>query len=160
MHCKLGFAIAAVPFILFSASSVALAAPAKVCDLMTREAAAAILGSPVKAGREEVIGAGTAQCVFETTTGSQSVYAGWMDPKALMGVTAAAALRVAQMDKSQTSESISGIGEAALFSTSAMESKVTVLYRERLILVGTVSSKNPGLKAALIQAAKQIMGKM
>ena len=160
MRSKFGLAIAAVPLFLFNTSSVAFAAPAKVCDLMTGETAAAVLGRPVKAGREEVIGAGTAQCVFETPNGSQSVYAGWMDPKALMGVTAAAALKVAQMDKSQTSESISGIGEAALFSASAMESKVTVLYRERLILVGTVSSKNPGVKAALIQAAKQIMGKM
>ncbi len=54
--------------------------------------------------------------VLETPNGSQSVYAGWMDPKALMGVTAAAALKVAQVDKC--------------------------------------------VKAALIQAAKQIMGKM
>jgi hypothetical protein len=160
MRSKPGLTLAALPFILFNASSPALAAPAKACDLMTRETAAAVLGSPVKAGREEAIAAGTAQCVFESANGSQSVYAGWMDPKALMGVTAAAAFKVAQMDKSQAPESISGMGDAAIFSASATESKVTILYHERLILVGTVSSKNPGVKAALIQTAKQIMGKM
>jgi hypothetical protein len=160
MRSKSGLTIAAVPLILLTACSPTLAAPATPCDLITREAAAAVFGGPVAAGREEKIAAGTAQCVFDGPGSNHSIYAGWMDPKALMGVPAAAAFKVAQMDKSQPSESISGIGEAALFSTSAMESKVTILYRERLILVGTVGSKNPGVKAALIQAAKQIIGKM
>jgi hypothetical protein len=64
------------------------------------------------------------------------------------------------LDKSKAHESISGLGEAAILNASPADSTLSILYKGRIVIVSTVGSKNAGIKAALIQTARQILGKI
>jgi len=157
MRCKSALYIAAVLFVVLETSGVALAAPATACNLLTQQAAAAISGGPVAPGIGADTGGGDI-CDFNGSTSTVSV--GLIDTKTY-GLSPAAVFKIAvQPSPGQSSESISGLGETSLFLASPTDSSIAILYHAKILVVGATDSKNPGLKAALIQAARQILGKM
>jgi len=157
MRCKSALYIAAVLLIVFESSSLALAAPATACKLLTQQAAAAIAGESVAPGIGADTGGGDI-CEFNSSSGQVSV--GVIDTKTY-GMAPAAVFKISvQPSPGQTSEPVAGLGETCLFLASPADSSVAVLYRARILLISAQGSKNPGLKAALVQAARQILGKM
>jgi hypothetical protein len=160
MRHKSGLYVAATLLCMFEYSGVALAAPAKACNLMTRQAAAAIFGGPVDPG----VGGDTSVgdiCEYNGPGSHQQVSVGLIDTKTY-GLSPAAVFKIAtaQASTGHTSETISGLGESNLFIASPTDSSISVLYHAKILTVGATGSKNPGLKAALVQAARQILGKM
>jgi hypothetical protein len=88
------------------------------------------------------------------------VTVGLIDAKSY-GLAPATVFKMAvKPDPGQTTEPAPGLGETGLYFTSPAESTVAVLYRAKVLTISVQSSKNPGLKAALVQAARQILGKM
>jgi hypothetical protein len=67
--------------------------------------------------------------------------------------------RPSALDKSKAHESISGLGEAPILNASPADSTLSILYKGRIVIVSAVGSKNPGLKAVLVQTAKQILAR-
>lgn len=162
MFLKSNILAAPVLLTLVTSCFVARAAEPKTCDLMTRQQAAAIAGVAVEAGAEQHVMEGASMCMFSASgpTG-QTVSLGVMGKDAFFGATAAAAFKIATTPKrGDTAESIPGLGEAAVLVTSSTESTLNVLFHDRIINVDATGSKNAGLKAALIGAAKTALGKM
>jgi hypothetical protein len=148
--------------LIISASFAAHAAEPKVCDLMTRAQATAIAGAPVDAGAEQNLTKGASMCLFSATgTGGQTVSVGVMGKDAFQGASAAVAFKTAtRAGIGDKAESISGLGEVAVLVTSAGDSSLSVLYHDRIINVDATGSQTPGLRAALIAAAKIAIGKL
>lgn len=157
MRRKSALYIAALLFVIFEPAGAAFAAPATACNLLSQQAAAAIAGESVAPGIGADTGGGDV-CEFNSSTGQVSV--GLIDTKTY-GMAPAAVFKIAvQPSPGQTSEPVAGLGETSLFFASPADSSVSVLYHAKILVVSAQGSKNPGLKAALIQTARQILGKM
>jgi hypothetical protein len=166
MYGKIGLCTAAVSLILFGASPAVRAAPAKACDLMTQQAAAAITGHPVAPGLEEDIGTAI-NCKFDAAEGGQVVSVGVLDPKD-MGASPQAVFQITvdggKAQPGTTSETIPGLGENAFYTdaspgTAVADSTLSVLYHGKILVLdlnglAPDNSQNPDRKAALVQAAK------
>jgi len=149
--------LAAVSLVLLAASSAAIAAPLRVCDLMTQQTAAGIFGGPVAPGRIEMSSPGVADCRFDSKGGGSSEI-GVMDTK-LTGMPVAAMYKVlaTNPDPGHSLESISGLGEAAVLNKGPDDMTLSVLFHDKILIVSATGSKNPGVKAALIAAARQAL---
>jgi hypothetical protein len=147
-------------FIVVGPSS-ALAGP-KTCDLISAQTAAAIFGGPTGPGTEQVIAAAGRQCVFETNGGGE-VALGLMD-KANMAALGAKPADIPRMlnepQPGQHTETIPSLGEWNTLIASPADSSLYVLQHGYLLTLSASGSKNPGLKAALVQAAKQAIAKL
>jgi hypothetical protein len=160
MRYKSGLYIAAALVVIFETSGVALGAPATACKLLTQQAAAAISGFAVAPGIGADTGGGDI-CEFNGLAGGGQVSVGLIDTKSYGVATPAAVFKIAvQPSPGQTSEPVSGLGETSLYLTSPTDSSVAVLYHAKILMVSAQGSKNPGLKAALVQAARKILGKI
>ena len=161
MCFKSDISVAPLLLILLSASSLHAVEP-KMCDLMTRQQAAAIAGGPVDAGAEQSLMKGAAMCLFSAVgSGDQTVSVGVMSKDSFYGASAAAAFKAATAPKrGDTNESIPGLGEAAVLVTSGGDSSLSILYHDRIVNVDATGSKNRSLRAALIDAAKTVLGKL
>jgi hypothetical protein len=157
MRSKSALTIAAASFLIFETSGAALAAPTTACSLLSQQAAAAISGGPVAPGIGADTGGGDI-CDFNGAVSKVSV--GLIDTKTY-GLAPAAVFKIAvNPDPGQTSQPVPGLGETSLFLSAPADSSVAVLYHGKILIVGATDTKNPGLKAALIQAARQILGKL
>jgi hypothetical protein len=145
-------------FVVCGIAGSALAAPGKACSLMTQQAAAAVYGAPVQAGVEDPHGTATTNCVFNGT-GHLSV--GTIDLK-VMGIPPAMYGSMFQPAPGYTNTPISGLGDRAIFSTmpAPADSALWILARDKILVLDAAGSNNPNIKAALIGAAKQIVGKL
>jgi hypothetical protein len=139
--------------------SNAVAAPAKACDLINQQAATAIFGAPVGAGVEDMDSPSGNECRFNRPSGNASAYAGWMDASTF-GSDPAAMLKVTLQQPGAQVVPVPGFGQAGYYVTSGTESSVSILYHGKIVMVGTVGSTNPGLKAAILAAVKQFMAKL
>ena len=159
MRYKSGLYIAAALVVIFETSGVALGAPATACKLLTQQAAAAISGFVVAPGIGADTGGGDI-CEFNGLAGGGQVSVGLID-KILWGRDPRRGLQDrSSAEPRQTSEPVSGLGETSLYLTSPTDSSVAVLYHAKILMVSAQGSKNPGLKAALVQAARKILGKI
>jgi hypothetical protein len=172
MYGKIWLRTAAVLPILLGASPAVHALPAKACDLMTQQAAAAISGHPVAPGYEEDIGK-SINCKFNAAEGGQVVSVGILDPQD-MGVSPQMMFQIAvdggKGKPDTTSETIPGLGENAFYTdanpgTAVADSTLSVLHHGKILILdlnglAPNNSQNPDRKAALVQAAKQILGQM
>jgi len=155
MSCS---SFAAVLLMLLTAAA-AVAAPAKVCDLMTQQTAAAVFGAPVAPGRVEMGTPTITDCRFDANGGRDFAEIGVMENNA-MGLPASAMFKIVtttKPDPGHTVEAVSGLGEGASFNKGPEDGTLSVLYHDKILLVSATHSRNPGLKAALIQAAKQAL---
>lgn len=125
---------------------------------MTQQAAAAVFGGPVAPGRVEMGTPGMTDCRFDVNGGNDFAEIGVMDMSA-EGMPGLAMFQVltSQKEPGHTIEPVSGLGEAASFNKGPEDGTLSVLYHNKILLVSATHSKNPGLKAALIQAAKQAL---
>jgi hypothetical protein len=139
----------------------ALAAP-KTCDLISAQTAAAVFGGPTGPGTEQVIATAGRQCVFETDGGGE-VALGLMD-KANMASLGAKPADIPRMlnepQPGQHTETIPSLGEWNTFIASPADASLYVLQHGYLVTLSASGSKNPALKAALVQAARQALGKL
>jgi hypothetical protein len=156
--------IPAIPvlLILLSAHFSAHAAEPKICDLMTRQQATALAGAPVNAGQEQSITKGPSMCLYTASgSGGQTVSVGVMGKESFHGASAAVAFKAAtSAGNGDKVESIPGLGETAVLVLSADDNALNVLYHDRIINVDATGSKIPGLRAALIAAAKLVLEKL
>jgi len=140
-------------------ASQGFAQPSKVCDLMTQKQATVVFGGAVAPGRVEIATASMSDCRFDAP-GGHFAEIGVMDAKAY-GMPAAALFKAAnQPSAGHTVESISGLGEQAILVKGPEDLTLSVLYRDKILIVSTTGSKNPGLRAAMIDAARQALGKI
>jgi len=147
-----------------SAVSVAVAAQPDVANLMTQQTAAVIYGLPVLPGRPELIG----------QMGGHSIRFNGAEP---VGILDVGGVEIGVMDTRQvaegaslppqqifdiaakqpepgrTIEALQGLGQEAIYAVKDKEKSVFVLSGVKILIVSVISSKNPGAKAALIQAA-------
>ena len=157
---KTAFCALAISYPVFNATSAHAALPAKACDLMTQATATAIYGRPVAPGRYEMATVGISDCRFDGPNGGFAEI-GLMDPKG-MGMTAPDMFKLStHADPGQTVESIPGLGEAASLRKGAEDTSLFVLIHG--IMMELTSDKGSAsaaaTKAALIQAARQALGK-
>jgi len=157
MRSKFVCLFAAVLFMLLTAVA-AVAAPSKVCDLMTQQTAATVFGAPVAPGRVEMNTPGITDCQFDVHGGEGFAEIGVMENNS-MGVPSSAMFDVVskQKDPGHTIEPVSGLGDAASYNKGPDDATLSVLYHNKILIVSATHSKNPGIKAALIQAAKQAL---
>jgi len=162
MRLKSDVSVVPTLLTLLGASFAVRAAEPKMCDLMTRQEATAIAGGPVGAGVEQNLTAGASMCLFSASgSGGQTVSVGVMGKDAFYGASAATIFKISTAAKQgDVAESIPGLGESAVLVTSASDRSLSVLYHERIVNVDATGSKNPGVKAALINAAKVVLGKI
>ena len=159
MHRRPCLSLAAVVSMLLATASSGFALPSTVCDLMTQQQAATVFGSAVAPGRVEMGTASLSGCRFDTPKGDFAEI-GVMDAKA-WGMPAAALFKtLAEPSPGHTVESIAGLGESAILVKGPTDSTLSVLYHDKILLVSATGSKNPGLRAALIDAARQALGKI
>jgi hypothetical protein len=162
MHNRSCLAIAVAALAAAVASSAALAAPLKACDLISQQTAATISGVPMKPGAEQNLN-GSPGCVFDDLGSLQTVSLGIGDPKSLGASNAAEAFKLLAQpssDASETITSIAGLGEANFYRTSEQESSITILYHDKIVVVDAAGSHNPALKTALVQTARLILLKL
>jgi hypothetical protein len=146
-------------FIVFGAAPV-LAAP-KTCDLISAQTAAAIFGGPTGPGTEQVIATAGRQCVFETDGGGE-VALGLMDKANMASLNAKPAdipRLLNEPQPGQHTETIPSLGEWNTLIASPADTSLYVLQHGYLITLSASGSKNPALKASLVQAARQAMTK-
>ena len=160
MRTAFGFFIAAASLVLLSRSSIAHADPLKACDLISQNAAVGIFGASIDPGTEIDLNGGLV-CEFDGPAGQGSVIVSLLGPAAMHGLSAASMLQLTSRPESgRTIEPISGLGESANFRVEPNQSSLSILYHGRILSVTTNGSKNPDPKAAIIEAARQILGKI
>jgi hypothetical protein len=105
--------------------------------------------------------AGMSDCRFDGVAGGGDSEIGVMDGKA-MGMPAAAMLKVLSTEKEagHTIESILGLGEAAYINKGPDDLTLSVLVRGQILIVAATKPKGAGTRDALIQAARQALGKV
>jgi hypothetical protein len=146
---------------LFAGHSAAAAGPPpKPCEFFAKQTAEAIFGAPLDPGQEKVM-----NCAYS---------AGGDDEKGLMvdfipSAGASAGMSVADaydnlihQDPTATDVPVSGLGERADFLTSKDHTQATVqvMYHGAIVGILVTSSPNPNIKAALIEAVRQMMQKL
>ena len=143
-------------FASLAAVSPAHAAPT-ACDLITQAQAAAVFGAQVQAGTEAGA-AGSDTCLFEAQDNEHSVsltvlsFASANTAKMMLGA----------LDRPQpgvTSTPIAGLGESAVYNASETEGSVWILYHNQVFALDGNNTSNPNLKAAILQTARQVLGK-
>jgi hypothetical protein len=167
MYGKIGVSLAAVLLILVGAAPAVRAGPAKACDLMTQQTAAAITGRPVEAGIERP--GPTLACEFHVLDAGGFVSIGVLDPSS-MRMNPAAMFQMAVKDNQGKPgvgvETISGLGEDAFLidsypDTAVADISLYILYHGKILVLDlNGNSQNAGRKSAMIQAAKQAVSQM
>jgi hypothetical protein len=143
---------------LLLCSEVAVAAPqtTKTCEVLSQAAASALFGSPLDPPR------GTfPSCAY--------FGAGGDDKKGLIVAVieiphvdmAAMYKQLLHADPTSRVEPVSGVGEQANFViTSDGTIGLQVLYHNNIVQIGASNSPNPNIKAAIVQAMRQILQKI
>jgi hypothetical protein len=139
---------------LFMVHFTASAATPKACDLLSAQTATSLLGGPVNAP----IDMQGIMCGYSTKTGSATVgltvTQGMSANDFRMIATAGAASHAAV-------EQISGLGDQSyLIGAAADRSSLLVSYHQQTLTLSVVKKMTPDLKAAMIQAMKQILAKL
>ena len=150
---------------LLLSSHRAEAAPIKACDFMTVQTAASVFGATVGAGREETLPMASQQCIFahdnpaspgEITFGLSEVNA----MAAAMGSNVASITRIVKSTVETNAETLPSLGEWNAYGWNGLtDYTLTVIYHGKVLTLGSSGSKNPNLKAAIVQAMRQIMQK-
>jgi hypothetical protein len=146
----------AAPFILFTIPSVACAATSKACDLLSPQTAASLAGGPVNAP-VEIPGMG---CLYSAKTGAATVGLSVND---VQGTGSTNFTRQMQMSVGQgaTMEQIPGLGEqSGLVVRTSGDNSLTVLYHQKTLTLSAQKKMTPELKAAMVEAMKQILTKL
>jgi len=142
------------PALLLVTFSAHAADPPKACTLLTQQAAAALLGSPVKPPMDANIA-----CIFQGANGTVNINLLAM-PGAPQGTMAKAYANTLHKDyATDTVESVPGLGEQNRVIVSSQKITVEVLYHETILGIIVTNSTNRNLKAAMIQTAKQALTK-
>jgi len=139
----------------------ALAAPPKACDFITLQQASAVFGRPLHAGKEDTISIIFSQCVFsDDFNGDVQFDIGTVaDLATSMGAGPAQILPIVKATSgSEIPNAFPGLGEWNCYDPSNFTAKV--LYHGKLVTLQANNSKNPGLKAALADALRQILPKL
>jgi hypothetical protein len=156
---------------LVLSSHRAWAAPIKACDFITVQTASSVFGATVGAGDEESALYGSQQCVFTRTDPASAglINLGLTDAKTMaagLGQSDVAALiRLFQQTNpynGKTSEAIPSLGEwnSYVWDKDLDDHTLTVLYHGKVLILLARGSKNPNLKAAIVQAMRQAMQKL
>jgi len=162
MHNKSRLSIAGVFLILLGAYSNALAGPLRPCDALTQQVASAIYGAPVQAGAEQDFGI-VHNCNFLAPGGHEGFFLAFYDEENAAAAARAFKIGMAaqQATPGVTTEPIPGLGESAYYYKTAADSgNVIIVYHGTLIALGASGSTNPGFKAAMLQATKQVLGEL
>jgi hypothetical protein len=148
---------------LLVSSHLAWAAPIKACDLMTMQTAASVVGATVGAGREETLPMAAQQCIFthDDPAWQASISIGLSDVNAMAAALRSDIAGVTRFFKSQAgknAETIPSLGEWNSYEWNGlMDYTLTVIYHGKVLVVVASLSKNPNLKAAIVQAMRQAM---
>jgi hypothetical protein len=135
---------------LFSTTSAAYAL-GKPCDLFTLQSATAILGTPVKP-----MMASDEYCFYQSSTKNADV---GMSLSSAAG--AAPGLLGKLVTKGDTSEAIAGLGDQNLLIAKSTDTySLVVIYHGQIVSLTAADRRTPAMKAALIAAMRQIMGKI
>ena len=153
------FAASAIVVLLCLTGNDVSAEPAKACDFINQQAATAIFGAPVGVGSEDLANGTGSECRFNHSAGNSSVYAGWLDASVL-GPNPVTVFKITLQQPGAQVEQVPGLGQAAYYVAKSNESSVSFLYHGKIVMVGAVGSTNPGLKAAILAAAKQFATKL
>jgi hypothetical protein len=156
MRCTPSLSFVVACFMVCGIATDAFAANA--CSLVTQQKAAAIFGAPVQAGVEHDQTAFSTECIF-AGTGQFSI--GVLDLKA-MGIPPATYGSMFEPKQGYTNTPVAGLGQQAVFSTIAApaDSMLSILSGSKILVLDATGSKNPNIRAALIDAAKQLLGKL
>ncbi len=141
-----------------AAAVPAYAADPAACSLLTQAQATAIYGGAVMPGIENAV-AGLDSCVFQAEDNDHSVSLTLMtfpsaDVAQIMYATAS------KPQPGTASTPVGGLGDTAVYNASATEGSVWVMYHGKLVAVDGNNTSNSNLKAAILQAAQQILGKL
>lgn len=168
MHIKACFSVTAAFFVLAFVPGNAHATTPKSCDLLSPDAASALLGVSVKAPMD----AG-ASCVYPTKSAGMHFGMGASSANSaavsLSVVDIPEGLKSTDFLKTQSTsvqgasvEQISGVGEQALLlTTTANVSSLMVVYHQKVLVLGvTQKQMTPDLKAALVKTMKGLLPKL
>jgi hypothetical protein len=145
--------IAVILFALLIATNAAYAAPPNSCDLFNPQAAATLFGGPL----QPPMPVGT-MCMYTNASG----------PVITLSVSPAPGPAGANFVRAKigagpgdTTESIPGLGDQNLFDARPNGWNVlTVFSHQKMLTFSVKKHLSPALKAAMIQAASQIIAKI
>jgi hypothetical protein len=133
--------------------------PPKPCEFFTRQAAEVIFGAPLDAGHDTVL-----SCTYSAAGGDdqKGLMVNFIPPSgASEGMNMSETYdNLIHQDPSSTLVPVSGLGDTAHFMTLRNESAIEVLYHNTIVGIMATSSPNPNLKAALIEAVRQMIQKL
>lgn len=168
MRIRAYFSVTAAFLVLALVPGNVHAATPKSCDLLSSDAASALLGVSVKAPMD----AG-ASCVYPTK--SAGMHFGMSAASAnsaavsLSVVDIPAGLKSTDFLRTQSTsvpgasvEQISGVGEQALLlTTTSNVSSLMVVYHQKILVLGvTQKQMTPDLKAALVKTMRGLLPKL
>jgi hypothetical protein len=138
---------------LLIVSAAAYAAPQKTCDLFNPQAAAALFGSPLQPPMQ----LGT-MCMYTNASGPVITLSVSPAPGSAGADFVQAKIGAGPGD---ATESIPGLGDQNLFDSRPNNWNVlTVFFHQKMLTFSVQQPLSPALKAAMIQAASQIIAKI
>lgn len=150
MRIKSSLAVA-VAVLTACLAPCAIHALPKPCDLLTAQGASAMLGSPVKPLMQMDV-----YCGYQSTSENVNVA---VSLSSAAGATAATLKALAS--PGDTSEAIPGLGDSNLLIARGGDSyTLAVIYHGQLVSISVVKRHSPALKAAIVQAVKQMLTKL
>jgi hypothetical protein len=143
-----------------AATAAAQGQPVKHCGYITQQTAEAVYGGHLNPAREMGMGC----TYFADEDGQKGVLVTLIPPMgAAVGTTEMTFYdSMLKSDPTSTAVPVGGLGDRAHFITTKDGSMVSlqVLYHNSVAAIAASNSKNPNLKADLIQAMRQMMQKL
>ena len=157
MKMQAAISVTAVLLVLFITPSSAHATP-KACDLLSAQTATTLAGSPVGKPTD----AEGASCTYQVTGKNASVQVILADAPGTKGSDAIESYKKASMAGAKT-ETIPGLGDENLLvgiSRGMNQNILMVLYHQKMVALTVMGQATPELKAAMIQAVKQMIAQI
>jgi hypothetical protein len=150
--------VTAALFVLFIAPSTARAATPKACDLLSAQIASSLAGSPV--GKPADMSGKS--CRYSVTGKRTSVQVIVTEAPGTSGADAIATYKKMPASTAKT-ETIPGLGDQNLLVVmirGPQESILMVVVHEKMVALSVEEQFTPELKAAMVQAMKQMIAQL
>jgi hypothetical protein len=158
MKFQTAIPVTAALFVLFIAPSSARAAAPTACDLLSAQTAALLAGGPVG----KPIDKNGKSCMYPITGKITSVQVIMTDAPGTSGADAIASYQKMPASTAKT-ETIPGLGDQNLLvvmNRGPRENILMVLYHQKMVALSVEGPNTPELKAAMIQAVKQMIAQI
>ena len=155
MKLQTAIPVTAVLFVLFIAHPSARAAAPTACDLLSAQTAASLAGGPVG----KPIDKNGKSCVYPIAGKITSIQVILTDAPGTSGADAIAPYQKLPASAAKT-ETIPGLGDQNLLVATIRgprEDILMVVYHQKMVALSVEAPNTPELKAAMIEAVKQML---